>query len=102
MTRTPPVATSNQTGLWLLYPIAFAIFSPRRAKPGRRKPRMPKGNEETRKWRCRFDFSSTCCQASDLQGDVVASRLFQMAEEMKNPRLGQKLRQDLPPSDPVL
>ena len=33
-----PVATSNQTGGWLLRPIAFAIFSPRRAKPGRRKP----------------------------------------------------------------
>jgi hypothetical protein len=33
-----PVATSNQQGMWLLRPIALAIFSPRRAKPGHCEP----------------------------------------------------------------
>src|SRR5262249_19632726 len=34
-----PVAPSNRTGVWPFRPIAIAIFSPRRAKPGRRGPR---------------------------------------------------------------
>jgi hypothetical protein len=41
-----PVATSNQQGTWLLRPIAFAIFSPLRAKPERRKPQ-----DAERRWK---------------------------------------------------
>jgi hypothetical protein len=34
-------------GVWSLRSIAIAIFSPRRAKPERWKPQVPKGSDET-------------------------------------------------------
>src|SRR5262249_17027642 len=85
MERTPRLQQATKRVRGSFNQSLFAIFSPRRAKPGRRSPKMPLGVKRTRKGRRRFAWAG----GLEFLNLHVAQRLFVSAEQkgMSVPRV---------------